>query len=121
MKELTALFNYYIKLKEVNHQGYIKCFTCDKVCHISNIDAGHFQGSKKSTVRWDEMNVKPQCRQCNNTNNGMRQEFANRLDLKYGCGTAKRLMQKANKASQFKSAELRQKIEYYKSKILDAQ
>ena len=120
-KELTALFNHYIKVKEVNHQGFVKCFTCDTVCHISNIDAGHFQGSKKSTVRWDEMNVKPQCRKCNNINNGMRDEFANRLDMKYGCGTAKKLIQRANQTSHFKSDWLREKIEYYKSKLLDAQ
>jgi hypothetical protein len=51
----------------------------------------------------------------------MREEFANRLDLKYGCGTAKRLKERANQTSHFKSDWLRQKIEYYKSKILDAQ
>jgi hypothetical protein len=112
--ELTKVFNHFIKLKDANSQGFVKCFTCDNVHHISNIDAGHFQGSRKQSVRWDEMNVKPQCRKCNSTNNGMRKEFADRLDEKYGQGTAENLIRKANKVRSYSSSELKDMIEYYK-------
>lgn len=116
-KSLTRNFNYWIKLKEANSNMMVKCFTCDKVCHISSIDAGHFQSSKKTSTRWDEGNVKPQCRECNGKENGMRNEFAKRLDLEYGKGFANSVIVKSNLTCKYTITELEKMNEYYGSLI----
>lgn len=118
MKELTAVFNYWIKLKEANSNDMVRCFTCDKVCHISGVDAGHFQGSKKMTTRWNEMNVKPQCRECNSKENGMREEFARRLDELYGYGTAEQIELMSNTTKKISNNDLKDLIRYYQDSIL---
>lgn len=33
--------------------------------HWQDIDAGHFYSRRHRSVRWDEMNVHPECKRCN--------------------------------------------------------
>lgn len=53
--------------------GYVMCYTCTKVDHIKNMQAGHFVGrglGGHSGVYFDEHNVNTQCVQCNGFKGG---------------------------------------------------
>ena len=120
IKELTKVFNHWIKVKDANSNNLVRCFTCPRSYHIQSMDAGHFQVSKKSATRWDEMNVKPQCRECNSKENGMREVFAERLDEVYGLGTADKIIRKSNMIKKYTNSELKHLINYYQDLILSS-
>ena len=74
----------------------VECFTCGKVAHYKdNMQCGHFQGRKHYSTRWDTMNCQVQCKSCNVFKYGEQFIFGQRLDAKYGEGTADKLQQKA--------------------------
>lgn len=65
-------FSKYIRQKHANHQGRVRCVSCKKTFHWSEMDCGHFLrnsergGSLGGNELWyDERNFAPQCRKCN--------------------------------------------------------
>ena len=81
------------------------------------MDAGHFQTRAKYSTRWDEMNVKPQCKHCNMTNGGHQYEFALQLDRDYGPGTAEQVLRRSNELRKFTSKELQEMTALYRDKL----
>lgn len=63
-------FSKYIRLKEADENGYVKCVTCGKVDHWKNMDAGHYITRAYTSTRFEENNVWPQCRKDNRFLNG---------------------------------------------------
>jgi len=115
---LDEWFSKYVRLSNADDNGMVNCFTCG-VCQKWNdrIDAGHFQTRSKYSTRWDEMNVKPQCKRCNMTNGGQQYLFGQRLDEEYGKGTADQILFKSNQLAKFSTAELQEMIKDYKAKV----
>ena len=37
VKKLDAIFSQYIRLKDADHNGDVKCFTCGKVSHYKKV------------------------------------------------------------------------------------
>lgn len=81
------------------------------------MDAGHFQTRAKYSIRWDPMNVKPQCKKCNIQNSGHQYQFGLNLDFHYGKGTADRLIRMGNETRKFSDQELEAMIKEYRRKI----
>ena len=59
---LDKVFSQWVRSKDADHRGFVQCFTCGQFKHWKTVDAGHFQSRAKFSTRWDEMNVKPQCK-----------------------------------------------------------
>ncbi len=93
-KTLWKWFSLYIRLRDApdNGQGFQRCFTCGKVSHFKEMDAGHYvrQKNHKATV-YEEKNVHAQCKNCNMILNGNEAVHAQRIDERYGKGTAEQL------------------------------
>lgn len=119
MANLDRVFSQYIRLKDADHAGYVKCWTCDKVKNWREVDAGHFQSRGKYSTRWDESNVKPQCKKCNMYNGGHQYQFGLNLDFHYGKGTAERLILLGNQTRRYSDAELESMIREYRKKLDD--
>ena len=97
IKKLDTIFSLYIRLKNSTDE-MVECFTCGKVAHYKdNMQCGHFQSRKHYSTRWDEINCQVQCKSCNVFKFGEQFIFGQRLDAKYGEGTAAKLLQKARK------------------------
>ena len=63
----------YIRLKYADFQGYVHCYTCDKVFHWTQLQAGHFV---HQSYDFDiEANIRPQCTACNNWGHGKPLEY----------------------------------------------
>jgi hypothetical protein len=114
VKKLDKIFSIWVRSKDADHAGMVDCFTCGVTKNWKyEIDAGHFQSRGKYATRWDEQNVKPQCKRCNGFRGGEQYRFAKNLDTLYGDGTAEWLEFESNQSARFTNDELLVKIKHY--------
>ena len=114
---LDKVFSQWVRRKDADHRGYVECWTCGKVLPWSRVDAGHFQSRAKFSTRWDEMNVKPQCKGCNGFRSGEQFKFARKLDAVYGEGTAQELEVLSNQTRKYSVEELEALIDVYNRRL----
>ena len=116
-KELDKWFSLYIRLRDADDLGFVKCFTSGRYYHYKNLHAGHFISRTAHSTRWDDINVQPQSVADNLFGQGEQYKFGKELDLKYGEGTAESLQQKARQIQKFSRVDYEDKISYYKSLV----
>jgi hypothetical protein len=89
-------FSKFIRLRDADEHGYIKCITCGTRRHWRDrVDAGHFVTRAKESTLFDEKNVHAQCKGCNRFQGGKFLEHGVAINRKYGPGTKERLEIKA--------------------------
>lgn len=84
-KKLWKLFSEYIRKRDADEQGMVKCFTCTRVSHWKEMQAGHFVA--QSLGLWTvfvENNVHAQCAPCNLYKRGNPSVYALELVKRYG-------------------------------------
>lgn len=64
-KKLDKVFSEYIRRRDADEYGRVKCCTCDTVSHWAEMDCGHWLMRSKMGTRFDERNCHAQCRICN--------------------------------------------------------
>jgi hypothetical protein len=75
--KIDKVFHEYIRRRDAdNNTGYCDCISCGKTIHFSESDAGHFISRKYLITRYDERNVKAQCRKCNRFDYGRQFEYS---------------------------------------------
>jgi len=116
-KKLDVLFSQYIRLRNADHLGRVKCFTCGVEKHWKELQAGHFQSRSHHSTRWDEVNVQVQCVKCNMYRQGEQYKFGLYLDDRYGDGTAEELEQRAKTIVKLNRVDYEEAVERYKKKI----
>ena len=116
-KELDKWFSLYIRLRDCNDLGMVKCFTSGRVYHYKKIQAGHFMSRKHLSTRWCEMNVQPQSAADNLFGQGEQYKFGLNLDTKYGEGTAEELQYKARQTVKLSRVDYEDEIRYYKNAV----
>ena len=120
VKKLDKIFSIYIRKKDADFHGYVDCYTCGVSKNWKyEIDAGHFMGRGKYATRWDEQNVKPQCKSCNGFRSGEQYLFSKHLDKEYGDGTADWLVFESNQPARFTNDELLKKIKHFNNLVKD--
>jgi hypothetical protein len=118
-KELWDVFSLYIRQRDADIYGRVKCFTCSKIDVYKNMDAGHFITRAKASTKFDELNVMPQCKACNIFGQGKQFEFGLKLDSIYGKGTAEGLLFKSKMLCKRDRYDYQNLIEVYKQKLKD--
>lgn len=113
VKKLDTVFSQYIRLKN-SIDGISTCFTCGKKDHWKKLQNGHFQSRRHYSTRWDEINCQVQCAGCNVFKYGEQYVFGNKLDQKFGTGTARRLHIKAQQMIKLTDFEIEDMIKRYK-------
>ena len=75
--KIDKVFHEYIRRRDAdNNTGYCNCITCKKPIHFTESDGGHFISRGRLATRYDERNVKAQCRKCNRFDFGRQYEFS---------------------------------------------
>jgi hypothetical protein len=67
-KTVWRKFSHYLKKKYSNFSGYAKCYTCETVYDVKELQAGHLfhRGNQKyKMVDFDENHIRLQCIRCN--------------------------------------------------------
>ena len=116
-KKLDVLFSQYIRRRNADHLGRVKCFTCGVEKHWKEQQAGHFQSRSHHSTRWDEVNVQVQCVKCNMFRQGEQYKFGLYLDDRFGDGTAEELEYRAKTIVKLNRVDYEEAIERYKQKI----
>jgi len=62
---LDSLFSTYIRLRDADEDGFIKCCNCGKRVFWKNATNGHFVKRRHRTLRWDDRNCHAECGPCN--------------------------------------------------------
>ena len=114
IKKLDAIFSIYIRRKNAI-DDIATCFTCGKQDHYKRLQNGHFQSRKHYATRWDEINCQVQCAGCNVFKFGEQYIFGNKLDQKFGSGTARKLHIKAQQIIKLSDNDLVEMIKRYKN------
>ncbi len=114
-KELDKWVSLFVRLTYANDNGFVCCYTCDKISHYKNMHCGHFVSRGKLATRFDMRNMRPQCPGCNLFGGGKPDVFALKLTSEYGDGIIKELYQLSNKITKYFPYE--EKIEFYKKEV----
>lgn len=125
VKKLDKVFKKYVRYKHSFRSyddWYATCVTCSRTIPTKKIHGGHYIRCGIMTVRWDEMNVHPQCALCNTYNFGEPTLYRIYIVSIYGEESARRLDKalldwKAGKAKTIPIQWLRDSIEYYENKL----
>lgn len=95
MRGADRVFSEYVRLSRADRHGYVQCYTCDIFHHWKDLDCGHFIKRQFTALRFNEMNCRPQDKNCNNFLQGNDAEFERRLTAEIGADNM--LWLKANK------------------------
>ena len=81
--EVDELFSKYIRLKYADKKGIAECYTCGDKKRWQEQQCGHFKTRAIMYLRFDERNVRVQCKSCNEFKRGNITVFRNRLESEY--------------------------------------
>lgn len=82
-KELDRVFSLYIRHLGAK-DGMNQCFTCGKILPIKELQCGHYESRKHTSLRWCRENSEVQCEYCNIRLKGNYTVYAQRMIEKYG-------------------------------------
>lgn len=76
----------YIKMRDADNKGYVKCCTCPKVLYWNSEDlnAGHFIPGHNNSTYFNEKIIHGQCVWCNFGGGGMQYEYGKFMKRTYG-------------------------------------
>jgi len=113
VKKLDIVFSQYIRKSNADENGYCTCVTCDRKFFWKEIQAGHFMSRKHYSTRWDEDNVKPQCKACNVFNQGEQYRYS----IYLGSEKSEELLRKSREIKKYSLADVQELVDYYSQKL----
>jgi hypothetical protein len=117
-KKLWKIFSEYIRRRDADENGMVKCFTCPKVDHWKNLQAGHYipQSIALSLV-FHEKNVHQQCAGDNLYKRGNPTVYAIELQKRYGPTILEDLQNERVENFRYTRVDYEEMIETYKKKL----
>jgi serine protease inhibitor len=115
-KKLDRIFSEYIRRRNADSNGFVKCYTCCKTDHWKNMDCGHWQKRQHLATRYNEINCQTQCRACNWLKQGNDYQFEKKLRLQYGENKVNLLMMR-NSSNKIERFEYEFMIKEYTQKL----
>ena len=85
--KLWKVFSIFIRRRDANEEGYVKCFTCSLMKHWKEMDCGHGIPRQHWGTRYNEKNNHAQCKRCNGFEGGRMDVYKMEVDKRYGSGT----------------------------------
>ena len=117
-KRLWKLVSEYVRRKNADSSGYVKCISCGVKKHWKELDAGHYlPKSKGNCIMWEIKNIHPQCTYCNRYMHGNQNPYALALIDIYGQDILKELEWKAHQTCPMNELTYLKLIEEYQNKL----
>lgn len=114
IKTLDDVFSKYIRQKYAGSTGRVKCYTCMSSFRWQDMDCGHFIPRTHMSTRFNEDNCRPQCKACNQCNDGNLGMFEVKLRYELGTGRFHELEALRRNLQKFARYELEEMIVKYK-------
>ena len=112
---LDQIFSNYIRLRDADGEGFIKCCECGKYFWWKESTCGHFIKRQHRTLRWDERNRHAQCAPCNGKDANIM--YASFMVERYGKEIWQTLNTEKNRAYKPLPAERKDMVDYYGHKV----
>ena len=110
-------FSLYVRQRDADINGFVRCCTSGELHHWKNLDLGHFMSRRFEATRYDEKNTGPQSRSSNRFNQGEQYKFGLYLDKKYGPKTAEKITIKSRMFCKRNRFDFEHIAETYKKKL----
>lgn len=112
--DIDRYHSLYIRLKESDDSGLLRCFTCDSLLSwkrgyvkgLESAQACHFMSRGFMSTRWLDNNVHAGCNDCNVHKNGNLQVYEQRMIERYGEEEVQRIKFLAHDLHKFSEVEL---------------
>jgi hypothetical protein len=111
------LFSEYIRRKDADQGGTDRCYTCLKLAHWKELQAGHAIGGRHNAVLFDEEIVRPQCVGCNIFARGAYPMFTARLIRENGLEWFERKLENSRQTVKLTRSDMEDLIDKYKAKL----
>lgn len=117
-KDLTKVFNAFIRQRDSLPNGTFKCISSGKVLPVSQMHAGHFHpAGSNSAIRWHEKNVNGQSIHDNYYKHGNPLGYQKGIVEKYGMEVLEELEMKRHQPYKPSRFDLEILISHYKQKL----
>jgi hypothetical protein len=116
-KKLWKAFSEFIRLRDADENGFVKCITCGLMRHWKQVDCGHGIGRQHWGTRYSEKNNHAQCKRCNGFEGGKREVYKSEVDKRYGKGTWDLLELASKKGKRPSETEMKIMEKYYKQEV----
>lgn len=116
VRKLDAAFSQYIRWRDADQDGLVKCCTCDTKKHVKQMQCGHLFSRRHYSTRWIESNCAGQCYGCNIGDQGRQYVMSKHIDNKHGEGTTEQLLERTTLSRKYTNEELIQLTQYYNKK-----
>lgn len=83
-EKLWPVFSLFIRLRDSNENGYVKCITCGAWRYFRDGDCGHGVGRQHMGTKYDETNNHFQCKPCNGPGEGRKDVYKEEVNKRYG-------------------------------------
>jgi len=117
VKVLDREFSWFIRLSAADDSGLVRCVTCGSVHYWKEITLGHYVSRTHHSVRWDLVNVAPQCSKCNSFHGGEQYKMRAYLIGKHGEAKVLAMEAWADMTKTETADTLRKKIVEYREKV----
>lgn len=117
IKVLDTVFSEYIRLRDSDENGYIRCISCGRRVHWTEADNGHFISRGNMSLRFDERNCNAQCRVCNRSKDGNITGYRAGMIQKYGIEVIDDLNAAKWQIAKWPKYAIEQTIRYYRVQI----
>lgn len=114
--DLDIIFSRYIRLKDADLYGNVKCISCDHFQNWKFLQCGHFISRSHMYTRFSEANCRPQCEVCNCVKDGNLKAFAQALEIERS-GSVEELYEQAKIIYHYTRDELKGMIAEYSQKL----
>lgn len=117
IKKLDKVFSLYIRLRDVNQDGYFHCPTCGRYLPFSKADCSHLWGRAHMSTRFDPDNVVAECSYDNRMNSSHLVQLTEYFKKTLGQQKFDLLQWKHNQAKNWSLFELQELIKYYQGEV----
>lgn len=114
---LDRIFSEFIRRRDADKDGYVRCYCCGKILHWKQSQNMHFIPRQHMATRFDEVNCHAGCVKCNYYDNGNIEQYTIHLKRDFGDDIVERLTLKKNIGRKISEFEYKELIKYYKNEI----
>lgn len=117
IRKLDAIFSLYIRLRDVNPDGFFRCPTCGRYLPFSKADCSHLWGRAHMSTRFDPDNVVAECSYDNRMNSSHLIKLSEYFKKRLGQQKYDLLQWKHNQTKKWSLFELQELIKYYQGEV----
>lgn len=114
-KRVWKQFSIFIRTREADSDGLVKCTTCDTIDHWKKLQAGHFIRGRLNANLFEERGCNVQCYSCNVGKQGEVVIYYKWMLARHGQAVIDELIQQNGRTKKWAPGELAALLGHYKA------